>query len=255
MTIAGFFSVTILMAWMIGIPATVAASNNNEIYLGVKISHFLKAASGYINVKFAKLGSNQEYMVYLNFNQEESSIGAGHLAFASQGTMVYWDLIYSSIQGGLTFRDLTNPVSLGTRYLADVVQTGDGSDCWKATTYDANDTFCLKPDTNYATIAGVISHTFVPYSSSETLSAKFDNLKSGYWSDVLQTYKFKYFTDEETNEMKCLSSNGWVEDFLMKRAPTGAAGDKFDDIGTGPTAFTIDDCDIDQFVWKPFGIG
>lgn len=49
------------------------------------------------------------------------------------------------------------------------------------------------------------------------------------------------------------NNGGYVEDDLLKRAPSGSTNDRFDKIGFGPTLYTADDCFSNSSVWSPFG--
>ena len=251
--------ILVISGFMIAIPSMIGIANAfDESYRGVKISHFLHGVSGFLNTKFNKMGDAKDFMVYLNFDQEETTIGAGHYTVMSGGVVSNCDMIYYAIDGGLANRDLRAcNIGYPTRYSANVIQDGNPSNCYIATTFGGNyEEFCLS--VYRATIAGAISHTHSDYSSTNTLNHKFDRLKTWYWSNVQGAYLGKYFTDVETDESKCWSSEGvggsWVEDDLMHRAPNGSASDVFDDIGSGPESFTVDDCDSDSFVWRPYAI-
>jgi hypothetical protein len=190
-------------------------------------------------------------MVYANFDGEGSSIGSGYYAAYSGGVVSYYNLIYYKIAGGFVNHDLWTTIPINTSFLADVRQTTNGSNCYKATTYNGNNrTFCLSPSTTSATIAGAIARAQVAYSSSNHLSGLMDYLGTYHYNGG---YVSKYFTDDITNESKCQSIGGYVEDDLLKRAPSGSASNKFDKIGFGPTLYNADDCISNSSVWSAFG--
>jgi hypothetical protein len=237
---------------------SIANAVTYESYRAVKISHYLHGVKGNLNTKFNKVGSAKDFMVYLNF-EDFSTIGAGHFVVKQDGIVTNLCLIYHKIDGGYAVRDATTcSLEYPTRYRAAVEQTGEGSYCFRATTYyPAEQTFCLSH--NRATVAGAIGHTFADYSSTNTLNVLFDRLQTAYWSNVQGDYLWKFFTDDESVESKCFSTdnssnNSWVEDDRKKWAPDGSPNAEFDDIGIGPTSFTEDNCSIELTAWEPYGI-
>lgn len=251
----------ILVISMIASSFTMAYANTGyEASRAVKISNVLEGVRGQFTVKSISLtNDHRDYFVYLNFDQESSSIGSGYFVNLQNGQPTYWGLIYSSIQGGFVTHDVYTTMPTGTSFLADVVETSNGSNSFKATTYNGGTrTFTLKPTTTSATIAGVVARATKDYSSTNTMSGFVDALGDMYWSGTSKVWK--YFTDPNTNESKCYSTdksttNSYIEQELAHLAPGGQASDKFDRLGFGPTLYTTDSCtdDRDSPVWLPYG--
>jgi len=254
------FAIIVVAVLMNMIPG-IAYAVHYYAYGGVDINHYLKKVRGELNVKFNRVDHLQrDFMVYLNWFAEDSSVGAGHFIGRDlSGTVKYCSQIYHKIGTGNPTYDLADcEIPLGYRYLASVEETSNGSKCFEAVTYGLfRQTYCF--NRSNADIAGFIANAWINYSSEDTMSGKFDHLQTAYWSNVQNKYLFRYFTDDETTQWKCYSTNGvlansWVEDHLMHRAPDGNPLNMFDDVGIGPTAFTQDDCSMEQDVWAPRGV-